>query len=99
MPRRHPFYCWQDVVYVGRRCNRTFAHAETAPLTVGNTYTVAKCVFARSITGERIPAVQLAEVAGVLLETGERSRSYAAENFKGLGQALPSALLPSPTER
>jgi hypothetical protein len=45
---------------------------------------VVRCVFARDILGHRIPAVQLADVRGVLLETGRRSRSYAAENFAAM---------------
>lgn len=81
MARRHPFYCWQDVIYLGRRCNRTWGHAERAPLVVGQTYIVARCVWAKDINGERVPCVQLYDVPGVLLEDGIRSRSYAAENF------------------
>jgi hypothetical protein len=79
--RRHPFYCWQDVVYLGRRCNTAFAHAEPGPLVVGEAYMVARCVFGRDINGERRACVQLAGVASVLLENGRRSRSYAADNF------------------
>jgi hypothetical protein len=80
-PGGHPFRAGDAIQYLGPRSNRTWGSLESSGLIVGKIYKVENAVWATATDGELVPAVRLAGVLSVTLETGRTSRSYAADNF------------------